>query len=142
MNGNGSGVQEGVVIVVREADRFLMIQRAAGILAGGAWCFVGGGIEAGETQAEAAGREFAEEVGGEVDPLEKVWEWHRPDGGLVLHWWHCRRRPGALLANPAEVAALGWYDLRGARALPDLLDSNRVFLDSVAGGIRSFPVPD
>ena len=70
-----NAVREGVVVVVRQADHYLMIRRAQNILAGGAWCFVGGGIEPGESQPDAVRREFTEEVGGTVTPLKKVWEW-------------------------------------------------------------------
>ena len=82
----GGGVQQGVVVVGRREGRFLMIRRAPGVLAGGAWCFVGGAIEPGETQPQAVVREFAEEVGGRAQPLRKIWEYTRPDGKLVLHW--------------------------------------------------------
>ena len=133
--------KEGVVIVVREHERFLMIQRAPDILAGGAWCFVGGGIEPGESESAAAEREFGEEVGGSVEPLEKIWEWRRSDGGLILHWWHCRRASESLTANPAEVAELGWFGLSQARDLPGLLASNAVFLDQLGARVVSTRPP-
>lgn len=126
---------EGVVVVVVRAGRLLLIQRAAHILAGGAWCFVGGAIEAGEDHATAVVREFREEVGGTVRPVRKVWEYTRADGGLRLHWYLAALDGAELTANPAEVAALQWCTIEQAAALPDLLESNRVFLREVAPGL-------
>ena len=91
-----SRMQQGVVIVVRRGPRFLVLRRAAHILAGGAWCFVGGAIDTDESQAEAVIREFREEVGGEVQPVAKIWEYNRPDGQLRLHWWLARLTSGEL----------------------------------------------
>ena len=50
-----SGTVQGVVVVVRRGEEFLMIKRAEGILVGGAWCFVGGSIERGSAAAEDLG---------------------------------------------------------------------------------------
>lgn len=121
-------VQQGVVIVVVRAGKFLMIRRAEGILAGGAWCFVGGGIEPGETQAAAARREFFEELGGIVRPIRKIWEFTRSDGKLLLHWWLATLEEGALRAHAAEVAEYRWCSPEEIRGLPDVLESNLAFL--------------
>lgn len=123
--------REGVVAVVRRDGRYLMIRRAAGILAGGAWCFVGGGIEPSETEQQAVAREFGEEMGGRVTPIRKVWEWRRPDGRLRLHWWLCRLEAAPLQPNPEEVQDHGWFSLDELLALPELLESNREFATTV-----------
>lgn len=122
---------EGVVAVVHRDGRFLMIRRAEGILAGGSWCFVGGAIEAGETQAEAVVREFREEVAGHIRPISKVWEYTRPDGLLVLHWWLVELERDTLRPDPAEVAELRWCRPDEIEALPHLLAGNHEFLDAV-----------
>jgi 8-oxo-dGTP diphosphatase len=121
-------VQEGVVIVVLNAGRFLVIRRAPGTLAEGAWCFVGGGIEPGESQEAAAVREFLEEVGGAIRPIRRVWEYIRPDGGLRLHWWLSELESAPLTANPAEVSEIRWCTREELMSLPDLLESNRAFM--------------
>lgn len=122
---------EGVVVVVRRADRFLLIRRAEGVRAGGAWCFVGGAVEAGESQAQAVEREFREEVGGAVRPIRKVWEYESSDGRLRLHWWLAELDAEPLVPNPAEVQELRWCSMSEIERLPELLESNRRFLREV-----------
>ncbi|MBL8878072.1 MAG: NUDIX domain-containing protein [Phycisphaerales bacterium] len=120
---------EGVVVIVVVDQRYLMIRRAAGILAGGAWCFVGGAIDPGESQVDAVMREFREEVGGSVRPISKVWEYTRPDGRLRLHWWTAELLSEELIANPAEVQEIRWLSREEIALLENVLDSNRQYLD-------------
>lgn len=126
--------KEGVIAVVQNDGRFLMIRRAAGILAGGSWCFVGGSIEPGESQAEALVREFSEEVDGEIVAQRKVWEYQRPDGKLLLHWWLATLSSTDLRANPAEVSEMRWCTFAEIRLLDDVLASNLLFIDEVDSG--------
>ncbi len=128
-------MREGVVAVVHCDGRFLVIRRAAHILAGGAWCFVGGAIDAGETPQQAVVREFREEVGGRVRPVRRVWEYVRPDGGLRLEWWLAEWDGGALRPDPAEVAELRWCTAEELEALPGLLDGNIEFVRQVGRGL-------
>jgi 8-oxo-dGTP diphosphatase len=123
--------REGVVVVVSNDGRFLLIRRAAGTIAAGAWCFVGGAIEPGESQAEAVRREFREEVGGDVRPIRKVWECTRDHGRLRLHWWLAELQETTLAPNPLEVSEFRWCSPDEAAVLPGLLDSNREFLAAV-----------
>ncbi len=121
--------------MVARAGRFLMIRRAAHILAGNAWCFVGGGLEPGESQAEGVVREFFEEVGGHVRPREKVWEYVSPTRHLRLHWWRAELLSDEFTLNPDEVAEIRWCTPAEIDALPDVLASNRQFLDLVRRGL-------
>lgn len=126
-----AGPIQGVVVVVQQADRFLLIRRSAHVIVPHAWCFVGGAIEAGESQPDAVIREFREEMGGVVRPIRKLWEWDRADGALRLHWWQAALEPGPLTPNPREVAAFRWCTRLEILTLPQLLDSNRQFLEQV-----------
>ncbi len=119
---------EGVVVVVQRGGRYLIVRRAAGVPVPGAWCFVGGAVELGESQEQAVVREFAEEVGGTVRPLRRIWEYTRPDGKLRLYWWAAELVDGALKANPAEVAEIRWCSPEEIARLPNVLESNREFL--------------
>jgi 8-oxo-dGTP diphosphatase len=128
-------LREGVVIVVVREGRFLLIRRAPGIVAAGRWCFVGGSMEPGESQEQACLREFREEVGGTVRLVRRVWEWRRPGGGLLLHWWLGRLVADRLAPNKAEVAEIGWYTMSEAVGLSGLLRSNQEFLEAVGRGL-------
>ena len=74
-----------VAVVVRErpvsGHSTLAIGRGPG-----AFCFPGGGIEAGESEEQALVREFQEELGAAIRPLRCVWRsttrWH-----VELAWW-------------------------------------------------------
>ncbi len=133
----GLQFRQGVVVVVRRGPRFLMIRRAAGIPAGGAWCFVGGAIEPGESQKDAVVREFREEVGGTVRPVARIWQYTRPDGKLHLYWWLAELDDDELCPNPAEVAELRWCTPDEVEALPGILDGNVSFLREVGRELSS-----
>lgn len=106
-------VVEGVVGVLVEGGRLLAIRRAEGIRAAGFWCLPGGAIEPGESQEQAIVREMEEELGLAVRPVGKVWEWLRPDGLLLLHWW--RVEPAGLRQDTtASVEQAGLH--QGATA--------------------------
>ena len=124
-------MRRGVVVVVQRGDEYLVIRRAAHIAAPGAWCFVGGAIEPGESEEAAVVREFREEVGGLVRPLRRIWDYQRPDGTLRLAWWLVELVDGELRPNPAEVEELRWLTRADIERLPGLLDSNREFLQRI-----------
>lgn len=76
--------------------KYIMQQRALKArYSPGKWDVTGGGVIAGETPAEAAAREAAEEVGVSVDPRDLILyhkyyaDWN--DGtGLIFHVYACR----------------------------------------------------
>jgi 8-oxo-dGTP diphosphatase len=122
-----------VAVVVREG-RFLVIRRSAAVVAPGAFCFPGGGIEAGETEEQALVREFHEELGATVVPLRRIWRsttrWQ-----VELAWWlGDLASDSALVPNPTEVASVHWLAPDEMLSLTELLDSNRAFLKTLADG--------
>lgn len=124
-------MRTGVVVVVRRNGRLLVIRRAAHIVAGGAWCFVGGAIDSGEAAEEAVIREFHEEVGGRVRPVRPIWQYVRPDRSLRLEWWLAELDGEELTPNPAEVAELRWCTPDEIAELPGILENNLMFLNVV-----------
>jgi 8-oxo-dGTP diphosphatase len=124
-------IVHGVVAVLPRDGCLLVIQRAAGILAGGTWCFPGGAIEPGETAEAALIREIDEELGVAVRPVREIWQCDLNDGNLVLHWWltaFAIDRDPPLHPNPSEVADARWLAPAEIAELPMLLESNRLFL--------------
>lgn len=122
-----------MAVVVRKG-RFLVIRRSAAVVAPGAYCFPGGGIEAGETEEQALVREFREELGATIVPVRRVWRsttrWQ-----VELAWWLGDLAiDGALEINPAEVDSVHWLAPDEMLALVELLDSNRDFLRALAEG--------
>lgn len=132
--------RRGVVIVVARALELLVIRRSEFVVAPRKQCFPGGHIEAGENEQEAVIREFREELGGDVIPGERIWRSVSPRG-VELAWWTAALSDEGqpLSPDPAEVEEAFWCHLNEMASLPDLLDSNRTFLDAVASGAIPWP---
>jgi NAD+ diphosphatase len=126
-----SSLIQGVVGVLLHEGRLLAIRRAEGIRAGGWWCLPGGAIEPGESAEQAVVRELQEELGLDIRPVRKLWEWLRPDGCLLLHWWlvEAVSNPAENRPNPAEVAEARLVSPAELRGLHPVLESNLLFLE-------------
>lgn len=129
--GDSDSPRVGVVAVIIRAGRFLLIERSQHVIAPGAWCFVGGGVEPGESHFDAVMRECHEEVGVSVKPLREIWHYTRPDGGLVLHFWLVELLDDQFTLNEAEVSSICWCTPEEMRDLHPVLPSNDAFLDAV-----------
>jgi len=130
-------VRRGAVAVVVREQKFLTIRRSAHVVAPGALCFPGGGIEPLETEQQALVREFREELGADIDPLRLVWRsttrWQ-----VQLAWWLAVLGCEApLVANPLEVESFHWLTAEEMLAAENLLESNRTFLELLASGMLS-----
>ncbi|HEY1784258.1 MAG TPA: NUDIX domain-containing protein [Pirellulales bacterium] len=131
---DSSPMRRGVVAVVPRDERLLVIRRSALVVAPGAYCFPGGGIEGEETEPAALVREIQEELGLDIVPLRRLWQSVTP-WQVELAWWLVRLPAGAEpVPNPAEVAACEWHTPEAMRRLPGLLESNLAFLDALAAG--------
>ncbi|MCE9547927.1 MAG: NUDIX domain-containing protein [Planctomycetia bacterium] len=126
--------RRGVAAVVVRERRLLVIRRSQSVIAPGAICFPGGGIEPGETEAETLVRELREELGIDVRPLARVWHcttrWN-----VEIAWWQAELPADAIVQpNPTEVAEAMWLEPAAVLAYEELLDSNRQFLAAHAAG--------
>ena len=126
--------RRGAVAVVLRGERFLVIRRSANVVAPGAMCFPGGGIEGQESETEALVREFREELGAAIRPVRCVWRsttrWH-----VELAWWLVELDADTeLYPNPAEVESVHWLTGPAMLEHAALLDSNRAFLAALAAG--------
>jgi 8-oxo-dGTP diphosphatase len=122
---------------VREG-RLLVIRRSQAVEAPGAYCFPGGAIEPGESEEAALVREFREELHAPAHPVRRLWRsvtsWE-----VELTWWLVALADGAVLVPQArEVESFHWLTPQEMLALPQLLESNRHFLE--AGSSGSFAV--
>lgn len=126
--------KRGAVAVVVRDRRFLVIRRSASVVAPGAFCFPGGGIEATESEQAALVREFQEELGAPLQPVRCVWR-STTRWNVRLAWW-LGALPGEarLEPNPAEVESIHWLSVEEMLAAENLLESNRRFLAALAAG--------
>lgn len=105
---NHSSTRHGVVGVIYEEDRFLVIRRSMKVRAPGLLCFPGGHIEAGEDFEQAIQREMMEELALPVRVRQHLWSsvtrW-----GTRLEWMHLDRIDTSEPApNPDEVSEVHW----------------------------------
>ena len=122
----------GVVGVVAECGRYLLIRRSPAVIAPGKLCFPGGGIEPGETPSQALVREFREELGVTARPVRLDWENVTP-WGVHLQWWLAELEPNQTpIPNPGEVSEVLYLTLPDMLTHPDMLESNRPYLERLS----------
>ncbi|GMU36549.1 MAG: NUDIX domain-containing protein [Phycisphaerae bacterium] len=122
------GIRRGVIGILHEQGRYLLIRRAPGVTLGGTWCFPGGHIERGENARRAVVRELHEELGIVVLPHRRLGAVAgRPD--VILAIWIVERVGGAWKPNEAEIADLAWLNADEIRRHPLGLPSNLPVVD-------------
>jgi 8-oxo-dGTP diphosphatase len=127
-------VRHGVVGIVVRDGRLLVIRRSMWVEAPGTYCFPGGAIEDGETEAEALRREFREELGVAIEPLRRIWQ-SRTEWNVQLAWWLVELpQHESLRPHRDEVASTHWLTVDEIRVLPHLLSSNLQFLAALQRG--------
>ena len=125
---------KGVVAVIYEEARFLVIQRSPDVIAPGKLCFPGGSLKPGEAEKRAVEREVREELGVDCQAREMIWQSVTP-WDVALSWWRMNWNPATQIKpNPAEVAWTGWLSLEELIAADHLLESNRQFLTALQQG--------
>jgi 8-oxo-dGTP pyrophosphatase MutT (NUDIX family) len=127
--------RRGVVAVIVRDERLLVIRRSHLVRAPQKFCFPGGGVEAGETDAVALIRELQEELTVPVVPLRALWSSYTPSGVQLAWWLAGLPRDVVPFPNPAEVESFHWLARHEIRALPELLPTNHAFLDAWEAGV-------
>jgi 8-oxo-dGTP diphosphatase len=125
----------GVVAVIIRDGKFLVIRRSQFVRAPGMHCFPGGAIEAHDAdEAAAMRRELLEELNVESLPVRRIWQSVTP-WNVELSWWLVQMtETSEPQPNPLEVEACFWLTAQEIRDLPQLLPSNREFLDACERG--------
>lgn len=127
----GPRKREAVVVVIERGGKVLIVQRAPSVPGGGFWAPPSGGVEPGESQAEAVVREMREEVGLWVRPIRKVWECPTADGTIRLHWWLAEHLEGEILIAPDEVSQARWMEIAEFLALEKTWEDDRRFFREI-----------
>ncbi|MBN1849979.1 MAG: NUDIX hydrolase [Deltaproteobacteria bacterium] len=121
--------RQAVVAIIRKSDRFLFVKRSDYVETGkGYWCPISGTLEYNETQEQALKREVMEEVGLEIDPIQKICEIPSHDNQSLLHFWTTRIISGEAQITSNEVVDMKWVTLEEMKQLmPVFKDDIRVF---------------
>lgn len=125
-------VRHAVVVLVRDGDEMLFIERAKTDSYPGYWSGITGSIEPGESQQQACIREAMEEAGLAVKPARKLFESMTRRAHFLLHWWECEL-VGSREVTPqeSEVGAWKWMKPAEAADLPLMFSDTRYFLREV-----------
>lgn len=116
-------------MISRADERMLIVRRSQFVAAPGKLCFPGGGIEENEDEPTALCRELQEELRVQCVAGEYLWRTVTP-WGVDLAFWTAEITTGQVIdPDPAEVESVLWLSLDEMLAHPDLLESNREFLD-------------
>lgn len=125
-----SRVGRGVIGVIEDRGRFLMVRRALALTSGGCWCFPGGHLERGETSRAALVRELSEELAIRVEPQDRLGAVRvAGERRYILAVWTVHRIKGTLQPNPAEIADYRWVTLREIADVAPGLASNRLVVE-------------
>ena len=126
--------KRGVVAVVQDGERFLVIRRSQQVRAPGMFCFPGGAIEPGESESDAIRRELIEELSAQGTPVRRLWESVTP-WGVHLAWWLVELTADSpLTPSPAEVESIHWLSADEIRTHSAVLTSNVEFFDACDRG--------
>ena len=121
----------GVLGIIQEDGRLLMIQRSATVRVPFAWCFPGGQIEDGESQEQALVREMQEEIGVRVEPGRLLMTQTKHNGGLRLHCWSASIIEGSVTPNSKEIADTKWMTPDEIRTASGVLPGTTAILDTI-----------
>lgn len=121
----------GVLGIIEDEGRLLMIRRSAFVRVPLAWCFPGGEIERGETEEVALVREMHEELGLRVEAGRRLMTQTKHHGRLVLYCWSAIVREGPLTANPREISDFRWMTGQEIRDMQGVLDGTTQILDGI-----------
>lgn len=121
----------GVLAILSDGGRLLVIQRSRFVRAPLAWCFPGGEIEPGESQPAALQREMLEELNLDIEPGELLTTQLKHDGRLILYCWSARMLSPGPRPNPREVADYAWLAPHEIRAKPGVLPGTAEILDQL-----------
>ncbi|OGC43275.1 hypothetical protein A2Y85_03275 [candidate division WOR-3 bacterium RBG_13_43_14] len=134
MSDDLTGLAPAVAVVIKQNGKYLVIKRAK-TTAENYWCPITGAVEPGESQAQAVIRESKEEMGVEVEPIQKIWECPTENKKYLLHWWLAKLITGEFKSAPDEVKDYKWLTAAEFSDLKLTFEADRYFFSNIAGNI-------
>lgn len=119
-------VRRGVIGILQDGPRYLMVQRSQSVTLPGTWCFPGGHIEPYETSRRAIVRELEEELGVHVDPTIRLGSVRVESTRYILAVWLVRHAGGSFRLAQKEIADLRWVDVDEIAGITPGLASNEM----------------
>lgn len=98
-------------------------------------CFPGGTVEIGESQQNAVVREMREELGVDVEPVQRVWQSFYEDKPLLLSAWLGILLSHEFKADEVEVAQVLWLTAQEAANCPGTLPHHREIVAAMVAAI-------
>lgn len=97
-------------IILKQSDRFLLVQRALDDCEGGTWCFPGGKRDPCDIDSlTTAKRELSEEVGVEGKIFDKLCDVSLDK--YCIQVFLCREWTGTLKPSDRDIIGIGWFTL-------------------------------
>ena len=120
--------------ILLDGDRVLLGRRAAHKSYAGCWDIFGGHVEVGESLPSALSRELDEELGIQPIDAELLRSFTTP-ADTTLHVYLVRRWAGEPAVADDEHSAIGWFTLKAAAALTNLVadELSGLFVEVAAG---------
>jgi len=130
---NGKNKKLGVVAVIRESNKFLLIKRSDYVeAANGYWCPVSGRVEEGETEQEALKREVMEEFGFEVEAYIKIKQTPSFDNKFTLSFWTTKNHSGEARIASDEISDIKWVTIEEMDTLSPMFEDDIEIMKTVA----------
>lgn len=109
-------------VMICEKDRYLMVQEKIEKCYG-QWNWPAGHVDDGETPEQAAVREAKEEVGLDVELVQKIGEWVDEADDRTRILFEAKRTSNDLLIRESEILGAAWLS---RKQMADLRSSMRV----------------
>jgi 8-oxo-dGTP pyrophosphatase MutT (NUDIX family) len=135
--GRTAPLRVGVAAAILDGDRILLTRRSDN----GVWCMPGGGVDPGESLAEACVREVREEIGVQARVTGLLGTYSSPDVVAAYPDWHRAQIVAAVFrveivsgtpGHSDEVTELGWFTAAEAAELPLIATQQRRIPDVFA----------
>jgi len=119
---------DGVSVVIKKDDKYLMIQQAKPRPFQLKWMAISGAMQGNETKEEAAVREVKEETGLEIELLREIATLKSDWKTEKTHFFIANWKNGKVKPDPREINSCGWFTYEEILKL-ELMPATRIFFE-------------